>query len=85
MYKMTYNCVFLVARKPKPATGADIRAHSQPSTQTLAKGGSSSSSSSGGVGSQSVLQMAEPPVHTAVADSTMTLQTQSVAGIPTQS
>lgn len=78
MYKMTYSCVFLVARKPATVIGGS-GANSQPSTpQTLARG-------DGGMDAQSatVLQTAEP-VQT-VADSTMTLQTQSVTGITTQS
>ena len=80
MYKMTYSCVFLVARKPATGgTGTSSRDNSQPSTpQTLARG-------DGGMDAQStaVLQTAEP-VQT-VTDSTMALQTQSVTGVTTQS
>ena len=78
MYKMTYSCVFLVARKPATgATGTSSRDNSQHNTpQILARG-------NGGMDAQSaaVLQTAEPVAD----DSTMELQTQSVTGVTTQS
>ena len=81
MYKMTYSCVFLVARKPATGgTGTSSRDNSQPNTpQTLARG-------NGGMDAQSaaILQTAEP-VQTVADDSTMELQTQSVTGVTTQS